>query len=217
MPSAVLLAVVLAAAAGGEPRAALSRALDDEIQTTLPGEHAAAGRSTRLPPVHEGKPPTVVQPPAGAGALGRVVSIVVWCLAGAGVLLIAVYLVRERLGARQKPLIVGPPPAEAATPEAEVPLGDAEALAAGGRYREAIHTLLLSVVRHLAGRGGALSRALTSREIVSRVSLSPEARAALAELVSAVEVSHFGDVEPGPSEWEQCRRRFAVVAGALRP
>jgi hypothetical protein len=97
------------------------------------------------------------------------------------------------------------------------PLGDADELARLGRYAEAIHTLLLRTLQELA-RSAALqvAPAETSREILARVPLLGDARVALAGLVTAVEITHFGDDEPSGDDYARCRQQFNVFAQAFR-
>src|SRR5262249_7439101 len=72
-----------------------------------------------------------------------------------------------------------------------IPIASAEALAAEGRWAEAIHALLLKTLEALSA-AARLAPSLTSREIVARIGVAPRARDALADLVLAVELSRFG-------------------------
>lgn len=95
------------------------------------------------------------------------------------------------------------------------PLGDADALAAGGRFAEAIHVLLLRTLEELARRlPAALPRALTSREVLAAVRLPAEAREALADLVGVVEVTHFGGTTPGAGDYRACLDRYRRFVAA---
>jgi Domain of unknown function (DUF4129) len=103
------------------------------------------------------------------------------------------------------------------------PLGDAEELAARGEYTEAIHTLLLRTLQELV-RSAAVSvaPAMTSREILARVPLLADARDALAGLITAVEITHFGGDQATLEDYIRCRAQFqkfatAFRAGAMRP
>jgi hypothetical protein len=95
------------------------------------------------------------------------------------------------------------------------PLGAAEALAAQGRFGEAVHVLLLETLEALSRRA-RLAPSLTSREIVARVPLPDRARDALSGLVSAVEVSWFGGEQPGEREYHLCLGRFHAFLDATR-
>ena len=56
----------------------------------------------------------------------------------------------------------------------------------------------------------------TSREILARVPLLGDARTALAGLITAVEVTHFGDAEPSADDYGRCRQQFNIFATAFR-
>jgi hypothetical protein len=187
----------------------------DHFQTDLPGHSAPAAS----PPPHSG--PSVrggyqtelprAKVPSGElplGPLKLLFKILAWTGLGVLAVLLVVWLVRalQRLRWRR-----GGDAALADDPRAPgpvaIPVGDAEALAAQGSYAEAVHALLLRTLEALS-RAARLSPALTSREIVARVTLSPRARLALRGLVYAVEVSRFGGTEPGEEEYRACRERF---------
>lgn len=97
------------------------------------------------------------------------------------------------------------------------PLGDADELARRGDFAEAIHTLLLRTLQELA-RGAAVRivPAMTSREVLARVPLLADARTALAGLITAVEITHFGDEPANAADYERCRQQFHVFATAFR-
>jgi hypothetical protein len=96
-----------------------------------------------------------------------------------------------------------------------IPTTSAEALAAAGRYAEAIHALLLDTLTALS-RAARLAPSLTSREIVARALLAPAAREALASLVAVVEVSHFGGVASGEGDYQACLARFHTFLQTYR-
>ena len=61
-----------------------------------------------------------------------------------------------------------------------------------------------------------IAPSLTSREIVARARALPkDARAALGDLVLAVEVSHFGGVTPGEDDYKLCVERFHAFGACL--
>jgi hypothetical protein len=99
----------------------------------------------------------------------------------------------------------------------ERPLGDADELARRGEFAEAIHALLLRTLQELA-RSAAVRvvPAMTSREILARVPLLADARSALAGLITAVEITHFGDAPANAADYERCRQQFTVFAAAFR-
>lgn len=97
------------------------------------------------------------------------------------------------------------------------PLGDADELARRGQFAEAIHTLLLRTLQELVRSAAVrVAPATTSREILARVPLYAGARTALAGLITAVEITHFGDEPANAADYERCRQQFRVFAQAFR-
>lgn len=97
------------------------------------------------------------------------------------------------------------------------PLGDAEELARRGAFAEAIHTLLLRTLQELARSAAVrVGPATTSREVLARVPLLADARTALAGLITAVEITHFGAEPASVADYERCRDQFHVFAAAFR-
>jgi Domain of unknown function (DUF4129) len=97
------------------------------------------------------------------------------------------------------------------------PLGDADELARRGLFVDAIHTLLLRTLQELARSAAVrVAPATTSREILARVPLLADAREALAGLITAVEITHFGDEPASIADYDRCRQQFHVFAQALR-
>jgi hypothetical protein len=97
------------------------------------------------------------------------------------------------------------------------PLGDADDLAAHGAFAPAIHTLLLRTLHELAHTAGLrLPPAATSREILARVPLLADSRTALADLILAVEITHFGDAPASAADYARCRAQFQRFAAAFR-
>ncbi len=97
------------------------------------------------------------------------------------------------------------------------PLGDADELATRGEFAEAIHTLLLKTLRELV-RSAAIrvTPAMTSREILAKLPMLADAREAFAGLITAVELTHFGDDPANTDDYQRCREQFNVFATALR-
>jgi hypothetical protein len=165
-----------------------------------------AGYQTSLP-----KP--LVPPHASIplGPLELLIRILLWTGLAVLVALAVAWLVR-RLASPPRDVEV----ADAATPlPAEIPIESAEALAAAGRWAEAIHSLLLETLSALA-RAARVAPSLTSREIVERVRLPAPAREALTGLVFAVEVSRFGGAEAGEEDYRACLARFHAFLDSYR-
>lgn len=158
-----------------------------------------------------------------AGGFGAFASILMYVLMFAAIAALIIWLATELSGywrdrpAADKETLLGSD-ADAVIAR---PLGDAEALAGQGRFGDAIHTLLLRTLSELSARlERPLPPALTSREILREVAVPDDARTALAGLITAVEVSHFGDVVPGAAEYQHCLasfRRFAAAYTRGRP
>lgn len=105
---------------------------------------------------------------------------------------------------------------DAATPvPREIPIESAEALAAAGRWAEAIHSLLLETLSALA-RAARITPSLTSREILARVRLPAAARDALSGLVLAVEVSRFGGAAAREEDYRACLAGFRTFQESYR-
>lgn len=151
--------------------------------------------------------------PGGAGALSPIVSMLMWALLIAGAVVVIFYVVRE-LGRGRRDRVRASDPAIAEEPvphvaQLEGPLADADALAAQGKFAEAIHTLLLRTFQELAKASAShVSPHLTSREILARIPMLGDGRDALGELVAVVEVTWFGDDVPGEADWLRCRAQF---------
>ena len=92
----------------------------------------------------------------------------------------------------------------------------ADALARAGRYGEAIHALLLQSLAEIrAALAEPFADSLTSREILRGTRLAPEGRRSLAEIISHVELTHFGGRAAGEADYLACRRSFDALGAAL--
>ncbi|MFO0751185.1 MAG: hypothetical protein U1F43_36755 [Myxococcota bacterium] len=92
----------------------------------------------------------------------------------------------------------------------------AMALAADGRFEEAVHLLLTGAIADLQrGAGLTTEVALTSRELLSQAKLRPEPQAAFRELVFAVEVSLFGGMAVARDDFERCATSFRTLRQAV--
>jgi len=208
----MLLVAGVGATSPDEVRAAVRQVLDDSYQQALPAPDPGAGAEepSRLAlDGHRSLPETTAVQLVARGLM--------WILIAVTVVLIGAWLFGELRRERRTPATTGQDEVETAragpADVVERPLGDAEALAAAGRYGEAIHILLLRTLEALVRRAGAaLPASLTSREILARVALADEARAALGHLVQAVEISHFGDTVPAAADYATCVARFQRFA-----
>lgn len=145
------------------------------------------------------------------GPLEVLLRILFWAGLAVLVFLAVSWLVRRLSSPPRDPEVA---PAGAAVPVV-IPIASAEALAAEGRWAEAIHALLLETLEALS-RAARLAPSLTSREIVARVPLPLRARDALSGLVLAVEVSRFGGAVAGERDYRECLGRFHAFLDTYR-
>jgi hypothetical protein len=159
----------------------------------------------------------------GLGSFGGIAKIMLWGLIAVIVVMIVVFVIRQASGmtGEDEPIATGGDDA-ADDPNkiravVERPRDDADQLAFEGRYAEAIHTLLLRTVHELASQNLVrVTPSMTSREVLAKVPMLGDARAALADLVTAVEVTWFGDDVPGEADYARCRAHFELFAAAYR-
>ena len=94
-------------------------------------------------------------------------------------------------------------------------LGDADALAAEGRYSEAAHLLLYRSIDEIdQKRPDTVRKALTSRDIAGLPALPARPAQAFASIVRAVERSLFGGRSLDASDWRDCRAAYEKFAFA---
>jgi len=92
-------------------------------------------------------------------------------------------------------------------------LGEADALAAQGRFAEAVHHLLFRSIEDIAKRRPRLVRpALTSRELAAADAIPGPARELFAGIARLVERSLFGGRPVDADDWESARRAYADFA-----
>jgi hypothetical protein len=128
-----------------------------------------------------------------------------------------------RLPRRRRAEAVDPGPKEEEwAPEAAPArswLREADALAAQGRYAEAVHHLLFRSIEDIGRRRPRLVRpALTSRELAAAEMLPPPARSLFARIAGLVERSLFGGRPVEAGDWTAARAAYAdlVLPGTWR-
>ena len=137
------------------------------------------------------------------------------------VLLIGLYLIFGEslsLRRRQKPKKTIPDISE--TPDlrpeeatAAALLEDADALAAAGRFAEAVHLLLFRSIEDIQSQQqGSVPRSLTAREIGSLGTLPGRIRNALSPIIGIVERSFFGGREVDAEGWNTARASYQDFA-----
>lgn len=207
--AALVLGLFFSAPSPEAANQAVQRILEDsDYQSAFPGEDVR-------PPEREPPPPRkdLLDPLPFSG----LVKVLMYVLIGVAVVLVVVALAR-RLGGYEAD-VAAPDATVSSTGQAAVTpasvLGDIEALAADGRFDEAIHVMLLRTLQ-IVGRRETLTGSLTSREIVREARLGEEARDAVERLVAAVEISLFGGRVPGEVDYRtslDAYRRFATAYG----
>ncbi len=94
-------------------------------------------------------------------------------------------------------------------------LGEADALAAEGRFAEAVHLLLYRSVEDIDGRRpGLVKPAMTSRDLAEAEGLPSVTRGAFSRIARAVEISLFGGRSIDAGAWQQCRAAYAELTVA---
>lgn len=92
-------------------------------------------------------------------------------------------------------------------------LEDADALAAQGKFAEAVHLLLFRSIDEIQEqRSGLIGRALTAREIGALGILPNAVREALMPIIRVVERSFFGGQEVGEPGWQEARASYESFA-----
>jgi hypothetical protein len=129
-------------------------------------------------------------------------------------------LLESRLGIKRSPKAA---PAEPAKVQAVPPaqreaehrtLAEADALAAEGRFSEAIHLLLLVAMERLRRElGPRVAPAMTGREVLRLSAIPGEAAAPLTRMVSLSEINHFGGRSAKEPDYRNCRDDFLRFNG----
>jgi hypothetical protein len=181
-------------------------AADEEIRRRAGEILSAGGYQAALP-----RPQAPVAFHLPLGPLELLLRILLWGALAVLTFLAVAWLVRRLVPAARDVEVAEPGGAAAV----EIPIASAEALAAEGRWAEAIHALLLETLAALS-RAARLAPSLTSREIVARVPLPDPARDALSGLVLAVEVSRFGGAAAAEDDYRTCLGRFHAFLETYR-
>ncbi len=93
-------------------------------------------------------------------------------------------------------------------------LAEADALAAEGRFSEAIHHLLLVAMERLRRElGPRIAPAMTSREVLRLSGIPGEAAAPLTRMVALSEINHFGGRSAREPDYRNCRDDFLRFNG----
>ena len=224
--TATLAPIAFAAPADDRVEKARAQVLTDDYQKELPGDEtvgSGSGSGMKHPEFRDDRTKIDTRDTQRSedGPMSGVFSFLLWGVVIVGVALLAFWIASElvKYGGDDASLGEAPAQDETAVDMAviERPLGDAEELASRGLYREAIHALLLRTLQELVRSASVrVAPAMTSREILGRVPLLADARDALAGLITAVEITHFGGDEATVDDYVRCRAQFQKFATAFR-
>jgi hypothetical protein len=158
--------------------------------------------------------------PNWLGGLMPVLQILFW-VAIAGFVLFLLYLIVSRLSGREWTWRRKEKDEEAPVSwrpeatEARELLGEADALAAEGRYSEAAHLILFRSIEDIDDKRPDLVRpALTSRDICALDEIPGRPRSAFARIAAMVERSLFAGRPLVSGDWTDCRAAYEEFAFA---
>ncbi|MBX3479108.1 MAG: DUF4129 domain-containing protein [Caulobacter sp.] len=162
------------------------------------------------------KPPPdwLVHALEGLAAFGSIIQFLIWGAIILVVALVVFLVVRELFGVelgwkKRGPDSLGQTDWRPDREKARILLADADALAAEGRFEEAVHILLLRGVADIVARRPKLvGPALTSRDIAAHPDLPEAARPAFTLIAEIVERSWFGGRPVEQAGWLQAREAY---------
>lgn len=139
--------------------------------------------------------------------LGVIIALILYAIAK------VIYETRFKRAAKEIVEAAPPPLYTPDQDQARILLEDVDAMAAEGRYEEAVHELLFRSIQDIdIRRPNTIRRSLTSREIAALKILTPETRQAFAKIGGIVETSYFGGKVIGQEEFDICRAAYAQFA-----
>lgn len=197
---------------------AYEKSLPDKVRRQAPDQRPRTGR--RIVRRSSGTPREPVSSGSGMSQA------LLWTLLGALGVGLVLWLgrealrVRERRAARIAPVAVATPVADDVTrailDRMPATLRNARALAAEGRFEEAVHLLLRGAIDDVGELAQlVVEPAMTSRELLRHAELEPASRGAFEDLVMSVEVSLFGGLAVSSDDFERCARSFEHLHGRL--
>ncbi|WP_419899565.1 DUF4129 domain-containing protein [Roseomonas sp. USHLN139] len=199
--------------------------MDETARSGLAAAHARLLADGRLQfAFPEPTPPPPPAPPPGRGwtldwigGLGTVAPWILWGLVAVlGLLLAWVVLQQLRQAQRRREgagLAVPTAEAERQAARAGALLAEADALAAAGRFAEAVRVLLHQSLAEIGIQRPRLLRpAFTSRDIAALPGLPGPVRQAFGAIAAVVERAVFGGRAIGEAQWQECRGFFARLA-----
>ena len=204
---------------GAEGAAAESQAAEAKLAAAHKALLKTPGVQFDFKGTPQEKPPEWLEPLlAFLEAVAPVLQVLFWGGLVVGAALIVFFIVREfapESWFRGRKTVVPVTDWRPEEGKARALLEDADALAAAGRYEEAIHLLLFRSIDDLvARRPGAVKPALTSRDISNLPMLPEDARNAFARLAQAVERTFFGGRAADAAAFGQARADYQAFAFA---
>lgn len=155
--------------------------------------------------------------------LGPILEVLFYIFIGCLVAVILYYLLREIVGIKftrhkreEKTEDEAVPLYTPSDNEARILLDDIDALAAQGKFAEAVHTLLFRSIQDIdMSRPGTIRRSLTSREIAALDILTPKSQTAFSTIAKVVENNFFGGRDLGRIEFDKCRAAYAALTAKV--
>ena len=139
--------------------------------------------------------------------LGAIIALILYAVAK------VIYETRFKREVKKEAEPAPPPLYKPDQEQARILLEDVDALAAAGRYEEAVHELLFRSIQDIdIHRPNIIRRSLTSREIAALEILTPTTRETFATIGRVVETSYFGGQKIGRNEFDICRAAYAQFA-----
>ncbi|MDR3152956.1 MAG: hypothetical protein LBW85_01480 [Deltaproteobacteria bacterium] len=151
---------------------------------------------------------------------------VVAAMAGAGVLILAAILLHKARQSRRLKKEAPKQDSSGPQPSVRAALGkalldareEADSLAAGGLFMEAVHALLLKGLEAFRRRDrDRVPPHLTSRELLPALPLNAVEDSTLRELVFLTEASWFGGAAVGATEYARARESFGKLLASVSP
>jgi hypothetical protein len=158
-------------------------------------------------------------PPEPPSATSELLGALLVALLAAAVIAVVALGIARFLGSRKAaPESAGALPEGARGDRPRPAPSEIDALAAEGRYAEAVHAMLEIAIAALA-RGGRLplSDDMTAREALRELDADEVGRRALGELVLAVEISHFGGRTLDRQDYDRCAAALERIASRPLP
>lgn len=218
----IALALCIAAAAPHDPsevrQAAGAVSKELGVQSRLPNSSG-----TESPEARRERDTGIGSDSISIPAPAAVFTLLQWVLiaiAAVAILALLAIVLREQLDPQSRREVSGASP----EPDVEIPptdpralLARADELAAGGRYAEAMHCVLLAAMASIGGGQPQKSAdSLTSWELLRAATLAPLQLQLLRDLVMCVERAWFGKRPAEAADYRYVRGRFDQFASAAR-